>query len=1077
MRVTGLLEQTKAAKGSVPYPHNHYITSIMKAFSFDKQPPQEKAALAGWFAEAVRAELQALEKEGGTQTYELHSGKLIESEGSNQCIFTFLIADGTRIPEDSSGRLKVRGGEFSASLVAQQGNVIQVCIEGQQLPTSIHFAQLIIDDTALLRKLAEVLEDCSANSSTISPLAVAAFHPSFASIGSNRLPDTPRLRDITGPTRDVLEQACGSSVTYVWGPPGTGKTYTIAYLITALIEAGERVLVTSHTHTAVDQALYEAVKEEKNKSGPLADHPAVVGGRVLRLGKTTNRKIPNSVRFEKIVEARGGELQSLILETEAQMKPLYEIIQWNQSALSQWDRLAELDNHLVAIPAAVQRAEREQAVAKNVINRSSVSMSQHRKALEIARRAWFRRKAKTKRAEEALKRSHSDLQYAEKVLFEAARDKDRLLQRMGSLEKAAQKQRALCEKLMKRQALVRELSEKSEELKPIEERQTALQQELSQLEQTVINEAQVIFCTLTKNYNGKELESQEFDAVIIDEISIAIPPLIFLGAGRAKSRLILVGDFLQLPPIVRSDTEIANAILRKDVFHLAGIAVDNKPSDTYGVLEKLTTQRRMLPAIADVARHLVYRQAGGLDDDEEVRCRVLPEWLGFLPKNPLVIVDTADLHSWSGKQPGTLSRFNMYSAFLAVDIAAIAAKRIQKPADGDPQPIAVITPYAAQRKLLSKLISDVQLDQWVIAGTVHSFQGNQADLVIFDCVLDEPYYSARLCNPKARQDVLRDLNVAVTRAKNKFVLVGSSEWLNKNARPASALGQLWSFLKGPAELISALDLIATDFPRRVASATTEPSAWDIPEGEVSRTMQLLDDESFFSRFAEDINSCKTSIFALAPYFGEYRWPKIQPLINAALSRGVGVTIVTPPLAEADNKSYVEGVTANLRSLGAVVVSSSGLHGKDVIIDERIVYTGSMNWSSHRGRREVIHRIETPRYAKQCLEFLQAKYIRRAAVNEDGTPRLCPYGHPIQVVNQRRQHFRWDFQAMKIGCANPECEGYLRNIDERPPFVRAPVCQVDGRTKYRRVRRGRGEIWQCPKHPKECPTEKVVPGDP
>ena len=41
----------------------------------------------------------------------------------------------------------------------------------------------------------------------------------------------------------------------------------------------------------------------------------------------------------------------------------------------------------------------------------------------------------------------------------------------------------------------------------------------------------------------------------------------------------------------------------------------------------------------------------------------------------------------------------------------------------------------------------------------------------------------------------------------------------------------------------------------------------------------------------------------------------------------------------------------------------------------------------------------------------------------------------------------------------------------------PLCQKDGKTKYRRVRRGRGEIWQCPKHPKECPSIKIVPGDP
>ena len=67
----------------------------------------------------------------------------------------------------------------------------------------------------------------------------------------------------------------------------------------------------------------------------------------------------------------------------------------------------------------------------------------------------------------------------------------------------------------------------------------------------------------------------------------------------------------------------------------------------------------------------------------------------------------------------------------------------------------------------------------------HTFQGGEADLIIFDSVLDEPYFSARLCNPRDANDVKRDLNVAVTRAKNKFIFVGSSEWLNKHANPVS----------------------------------------------------------------------------------------------------------------------------------------------------------------------------------------------------------------------------------------------------------------------------------------------------
>jgi hypothetical protein len=642
-------------------------------------------------------------------------------------------------------------------------------------------------------------------------------------------------------------------------------------------------------------------------------------------------------------------------------------------------------------------------------------------------------------------------------------------------------QKSVCEPFPPRADLERELSEIAKDLDPLEEKIRSLQDFISKLEAKIIDEAQAIFCTLTKCYTGKELEGQRFDAVIVDELSMALPPLVFVAAGRATARVILVGDFLQLPPIVRSDSPISNERLGKDTFHLSGVAVGSKPSPNCPVLTKLTQQKRMLPEVADVARNLVYSQAGLelLDDLVALRKRK-PFESDFLPSNPLVIVDTADLYCWSGKQPGSLSRFNFYSAALAVELAAMVAAQIPEPPPEEPPPIGIVTPYASQRRLLSKLVNDMALNRWVWPGTVHTFQGGEADVIIFDSVLDEPYWGARLCNPRSIDEVKRDLNVAVTRAKSKFLFIGSSEWLNRHAKPLCALGQLWAFLKERADLVSATEFVELGFYDHVVRQSASPDGWKIPCREEGPVHEILDEVSFFERFGNDISSASKSIFGLVPYFGEYRWPRIQPLLSSALSRKVEVTLVTPSLSELEdtpNREYVKSAIANLRRLGAIVVPAIGLHGKDVVIDERIHYTGSLNWTSHRGRNEIMHRTDSSTLAKLVLQYLQARYIRSASIHEDGTPRSCPKcGWPIQVVNQRKQS-RWDFQAMKIGCTNPDCEGYLRDINERAPFKAIPKCSQDGRTKYRRVRRGRGEMWECPKHPKDCPREKVVPGDP
>lgn len=1063
--------------------HSDETSSVRITGNADR-PPHEAGALASWFAQAVRSELAALEKDGGAQRFEVLSGKLVESKGPMNATFHFIIADGTRLPEDATGKLETPTDEYVASVIGQQANRIHLHIEGKkQPPPSIPRAILIIDDTALLRKLAEVLEKTAADPRMVGPLATAIFHPNHIQVASANLNDAPILATISEELLRIIKQACGSPVTYVWGPPGTGKTHLIAHLIAALVETGERVLVTSHTHAAVDQALYAAVKADGgskfDEAGPLAGHALIEDGKILRLGRTADPKVPDIVRFDKVMEMKAKDLEVTILELEATARPLAARRARCRSEISEWDKLKELTDRLQAAWKTVNQTEVQRRTANQAMEKSTKLINERREGLERAKRAWLLREARTARATNLLRDSDAQLREAEDAYHSASLAKERGQRFASEIETVLAKQRAVCETLPPRGQLEREMADLQAELGEIEEKIRGLQNEISELEKRLIADARAMFCTLTKCYVGKELEEQRFDAVIVDEISMALPPLIFLAAARAASRVILVGDFLQLPPIIRSDSEMSNTRLREDIFHLAGVAQDLEPAENCPVLTKLQTQRRMLPSIADVARHLVYGP-DGIQDHVSVLDRMIPKWLECLPSEPLIIVDTADLHCWSGKQPGSLSRFNFYTATLSVELAAMAATNLPEPDFGEAPPIGIVTPFAAQRRLLSKLVEEMKLDRWVAAGTVHTFQGGSADVIIFDSVLDEPYWAARLTAPGSSKEVKRDLNVAVTRAKNKFIFVGSSDWLNKHARAASALGQMWSFIKERAILISAVELVDRRFLERVSDPSVERDGWEVPYQKNVPTHEILDEVGFFERFERDLALTSKSIFGLVPFFGEYRWPRIQPLFAAALARGVEVTLVTPPLSEAENRGYVEKTIRNLRDLGAVVVSASGLHGKDIVIDERVHYTGSLNWASHRGRAEVMHRTESPALAKLTLEYMQARFIRNAVVSADGKPRVCPdCGGPTQIINQRQQYGHWDYQALKVGCVNYQQTGckYLRDIVERLPLGEIPRCQIDGRTKYRRVRQRRGEVWQCPKHPKKCPTQRVVPGDP
>lgn len=1026
--------------------------------------PLEPKQLATWFAEGVQAEIAALEKNGGTQQYELLSGKFIGLISPSMAIFEFIIADGTRIPEDASGKVKIEALEYPAYVISQFFNRIHIQIEGNEIPDSgIQRAILKIDDTLILKKLAEALDCISEDPSSIGSLATAVFHTEQGSIGYSKLSQS--FLDVKGEARKVVEQACGSSVTYVWGPPGTGKTFTIANLVAALNKQGERVLVTSHTHAAIDQALNETLTRIKKIEVNPPDKA------ILRVGITNDPKIPEEVKLQYWVDLEAKDVRNQVSELEKMESQLSAHISWTKKAYDEWKALDEKTSSYRESLELLQKSKEDLKRAEAQTYRCKEAIAKCNNELASAKKAWFFKESKVNKAERALSSAKNELVKAEGIYSSASKEFKETLQLSSELKNDVDRQKSVCAGFPERENITKELEKAEKQLAEIRESINDLKNKILQLEETKIAEAKVVFCTLTKNFMARELQKQRFNAVIIDEISMALPPMIFLAAGKADSRVILVGDFLQLPPIIRSDEEISNERLGRDTFELSQVASNNMPNYNCKALTKLIMQRRMVPEIAEIARSLVYSKAGlELKDHTEVKKRKKHQWLGFLPKNPLVIIDTADLYCWSGKQPGSLSRFNFYSANVAVKLAAMAAEGIEEP---DNQ-IGIVTPFAVQRRLLSRLIKSMGLESWVIAGTVHTFQGSQANLIIFDSVLDEPYYTARLCDPRAKNLVIRDINVAVTRARDKFVFIGSSQWLNSHANSKSALGELWDFLKDRAALIQVWDLAISPYPQQSLFS----SGWEPPSTGKGPMFKFLDETTFFDSFIDDIDNAEDSIFGLAPYFGQYRWPTIEPHIRAALARGVEVTLITPPVKEAENQDYVKKVFKNLRNLGAVIIMATGLHGKDVIIDERVVYTGSMNWSSNRGRIEVIHRIEAPDYAKLCLELLQAKHIRRASVNDDGSIRTCPIckkDYPTHIVNQRKQHGIWDFQPLKVACSNPECTGYLRNIDERPPYKTIPLCKTDGQTKLRRIRRGKGEVWQCPKHKKEF--EKVVLGDP
>jgi hypothetical protein len=116
--------------------------------------------------------------------------------------------------------------------------------------------------------------------------------------------------------KEFVKRAITNPVTYLWGPPGTGKTRALSTINEFLLDAGKRILICSNTNRAVDQVILSLCKTLK------IEHPVLVGGRVLRLGKTGDilAELRDYVTQDGIVRRRSEHLQKrkAMLEGEIQ---------------------------------------------------------------------------------------------------------------------------------------------------------------------------------------------------------------------------------------------------------------------------------------------------------------------------------------------------------------------------------------------------------------------------------------------------------------------------------------------------------------------------------------------------------------------------------------------------------------------------------------------------------------------------------------------------------------------------------------------------------------------------------------
>ena len=277
----------------------------------------------------------------------------------------------------------------------------------------------------------------------------------------------------------------------------------------------------------------------------------------------------------------------------------------------------------------------------------------------------------------------------------------------------------------------------------------------SSLVTQLLDSASVLCATLT-GLNDDLLGDREFDLVVIDEAAQSTEPCCWIPLLRCR-RVVLAGDHCQLPPTVVS-TEA-----RRDGFH---VSLMERLMERWGgtISPRLTRQYRMHEQIMRFSSAEFYESS--LIAAESVREHLLADLPDVtaspLTQTPLRFFDTAGSGcDEQSEEQGTSLQNPGEAAFVARQVEELIAAGVA------PTDVAVITPYAAQARLLRDLIDapGVEVD------TVDGFQGREKEAVVISLVRS---------NTKGELGFLTDtrrMNVALTRARRKLIVFGDSSTL------------------------------------------------------------------------------------------------------------------------------------------------------------------------------------------------------------------------------------------------------------------------------------------------------------
>lgn len=309
----------------------------------------------------------------------------------------------------------------------------------------------------------------------------------------------------------------------------------------------------------------------------------------------------------------------------------------------------------------------------------------------------------------------------------------------------------------------------------------------------LFGEARVIACTLVGSAHHL-LEGMKFGTLFIDEAAQALEAACWIPMKRA-SRVILAGDHCQLPPTVKSIAALRAGLGKTLMERIA----ENKPE----VVTLLKIQYRMNDEIMRFSSDWFY--GGKVESAPQIKYRSVLDydhpitWIDTSNEENQITIEGEDAPKDSASTSSSVSAANQNSDLnfkeqfvgesfgrinkaeaeltlltLAEYFTKIGKQRVLE----ERIDVGIISPYRAQVQYLKKLIKKYEFfkpyRRLISVNTVDGFQGQERDVILISLVRS---------NDEGQIGFLKDLrrmNVAMTRARMKLIILGNKDTMTKH---------------------------------------------------------------------------------------------------------------------------------------------------------------------------------------------------------------------------------------------------------------------------------------------------------